>query len=257
MPLRYLAVGAAIAGLGASSSSRSASPTAARGSRRSWIRGRTPATPGFQSVQGQIALGSGGLLGRGLGQSVQKIFYLPEAHTDFILAIIGEELGVVGIFGALFLYGLIAYAGLRVAKAAVGPYAKLVAAGVTSLILCQALPERLHRARPRAADGRAAAVHLLRLDEPHRCCSPGWGCCSTSRRRAAPSCGPVPGSRAMAPSVLIAAGGTAGHVVPALAVADALRAEGARGRLRRRGARRARARPGRRLRAARRSPSRG
>jgi cell division protein FtsW len=92
---------------------------------------------GFQAVQGQIALGSGGLFGRGIGQSVQKIFYLPEAHTDFILAIIGEELGVVGIFGVLFLYGLVAYAGLRVAKRATGAYAKLLAAGVTSLILCQ------------------------------------------------------------------------------------------------------------------------
>jgi cell division protein FtsW len=92
---------------------------------------------GFQAVQGQIALGSGGLFGRGIGQSVQKIFYLPEAHTDFILAIIGEELGVVGIFGVLFLYGIVAYAGLRVAKRASGAYAKLLAAGVTSLILSQ------------------------------------------------------------------------------------------------------------------------
>ena len=55
---------------------------------------------GFQAVQGQIALGSGGLFGVGLGQSVQKIFYLPEAHTDFILAVIGEELGVAGVIGA-------------------------------------------------------------------------------------------------------------------------------------------------------------
>ncbi len=94
---------------------------------------------GFQSVQGQIALGSGGVFGRGLGESVQKIFYLPEAHTDFILAVIGEELGVAGVVGLLFLYGLIAYAGLRVAKTARGPYAQLLAAGVTSLILCQAL----------------------------------------------------------------------------------------------------------------------
>jgi len=93
---------------------------------------------GFQAVQGQIALGSGGLLGRGIGQSVQKIFYLPEAHTDFILAIIGEELGVAGVFAVLFLYGIVAYAGLRVAKAARGAYAKLLAAGITSLILSQA-----------------------------------------------------------------------------------------------------------------------
>jgi cell division protein FtsW len=93
---------------------------------------------GFQAVQGQIALGSGGLFGRGIGQSVQKIFYLPEAHTDFILAIIGEELGVAGIFSVLCLYGLLAYAGLRVAKRATGAYAKLLAAGLTSLILSQA-----------------------------------------------------------------------------------------------------------------------
>jgi len=94
---------------------------------------------GFQSVQGQIALGSGGLFGLGPGQSVQKIFYLPEAHTDFILAVIGEELGVAGVCGLLFLYGMIAYAGLRTAKNAKGAYAKLLAGGLTSLILCQAL----------------------------------------------------------------------------------------------------------------------
>ena len=94
---------------------------------------------GFQSVQGQIALGSGGFFGLGPGQSVQKIFYLPEAHTDFILAVIGEELGVAGICVLLSLYGMIGYAGLRTAKAAKGMYAKLLAAGLTSLILCQAL----------------------------------------------------------------------------------------------------------------------
>ncbi len=94
---------------------------------------------GFQSVQGQIAIGSGGLLGRGLGESVQKIFFLPEAHTDFILAVIGEELGVIGVWALLFLYGLIAYGGLRAAKAARTSYAKLLACGVTALILSQAL----------------------------------------------------------------------------------------------------------------------
>ena len=93
---------------------------------------------GFQSVQGQIALGSGGLFGVGLGQSVQKIFYLPEAHTDFILAVIGEEFGVLGVSVVLALYGMLAWAGMRAARAARGAYAKLLAAGLTSLILCQA-----------------------------------------------------------------------------------------------------------------------
>ncbi len=94
---------------------------------------------GFQSVQGQIALGSGGLFGVGLGESVQKVFYIPEAHTDFILAVIGEELGIAGVCGLLFLYGLIGYAGLRTAKAASTRYTQLLAAGLTALILCQAL----------------------------------------------------------------------------------------------------------------------
>jgi cell division protein FtsW len=94
-------------------------------------------TAGFQAVQGQIALGSGGFFGVGLGKSVQKVFYLPEAQTDFILAVIGEELGVLGVFGVVFLYGMIAYAGLRTARRAAGRYAKLLATGLTSLILCQ------------------------------------------------------------------------------------------------------------------------
>jgi cell division protein FtsW len=94
---------------------------------------------GFQAVQGQIAIGSGGMFGVGPGQSVQKIFYLPEAPTDFILAVIAEELGVVGVTALLFLYGMIAYAGLRAAKAARSFYSALIAVGVTSLIVSQAL----------------------------------------------------------------------------------------------------------------------
>jgi cell division protein FtsW len=93
---------------------------------------------GFQAVQALTAIGSGGFFGVGLGESVQKIFYLPEAHTDMILAIIGEELGLIGILGVIGLYGMIAYAGLRAAKLARDLHAKLLAAGVTSLILCQA-----------------------------------------------------------------------------------------------------------------------
>jgi cell division protein FtsW len=93
---------------------------------------------GFQSVQAMIAIGSGGPFGVGLGQSVQKLFYLPEAHTDMILAVIGEELGFVGISFVLFLYGMIAYAGLRAARTARDLYSKLLAAGITSVILLQA-----------------------------------------------------------------------------------------------------------------------
>jgi cell division protein FtsW len=99
----------------------------------------TKAGAGYQAVQGQIALGSGGLFGVGLGRSVQKAYYLPEAQTDFILAVIGEELGVMGILGVVFLYGMLAYAGLRTARRAAGRYAKLLATGLTSLILCQGI----------------------------------------------------------------------------------------------------------------------
>jgi cell division protein FtsW len=94
---------------------------------------------GFQSVQAMIAIGSGGLLGNGLGESVQKIFYLPEAHTDMILAIVGEEMGALGILALVALYGLLAYAGLRAAKGAHDREGQLVAAGITSLVLAQAV----------------------------------------------------------------------------------------------------------------------
>src|SRR5215216_188372 len=93
---------------------------------------------GFQAVQALTAIGSGGFFGVGLGESVQKIFYLPEAHTDMILAVIGEELGLIGILGVIGLYGMLGYAGLRAAKVARDLHSKLVAAGITSLILCQA-----------------------------------------------------------------------------------------------------------------------
>src|SRR5918999_413 len=93
---------------------------------------------GFQAVQALTAIGSGGFFGVGLGESVQKIFYLPRGPPDMILAIIGEELGLIGILAVIGLYGMIAYAGLRAAKAARDLYSKLLAAGVTSLIPCQA-----------------------------------------------------------------------------------------------------------------------
>jgi len=93
---------------------------------------------GFQAAQAKIALGSGGLFGVGIGDGVQKAFYLPEAHTDMISAVIGEELGMIGILGVVGLFALFGYAGLRVAQRARDRYGKLLVAGLTSLILIQA-----------------------------------------------------------------------------------------------------------------------
>jgi cell division protein FtsW len=93
---------------------------------------------GFQAAQAKIALGSGGLFGVGIGNGVQKAFYLPEAHTDMISAVIGEELGLVGVLGVVGLFGLFAYAGLQIARKAKDIYGKLLVAGLTSLVLVQA-----------------------------------------------------------------------------------------------------------------------
>ena len=94
---------------------------------------------GFQAKQATIAVGSGGIFGVGLGESVQKASYLPEAHTDMIAAVVGEELGLVGISMLVGLFGLFGYAGLRTAQRARDRYGKLLAAGLTSLILLQAI----------------------------------------------------------------------------------------------------------------------
>lgn len=93
---------------------------------------------GFQAAQAKIALGSGGLFGVGIGNGVQKAFYLPEAHTDMISAVIGEELGLVGIAGVVGLFGMFGYAGLKTAQKAKDRYGKILVAGLTSLILVQA-----------------------------------------------------------------------------------------------------------------------
>ena len=93
---------------------------------------------GFQTVQAMIGMGSGGLAGEGLGQGVQKIFYLPEAHTDMIFAIVGEELGLIGSTFVIAAFGLFAYAGFRVALRCRDPFGKRLAAGLTSLVCGQA-----------------------------------------------------------------------------------------------------------------------
>jgi cell division protein FtsW len=93
---------------------------------------------GFQVVQAMIALGSGGFFGVGLGESVQKVYYLPEASTDMIFAIIGEELGLLGAVAVIAAFVVFGYAGFNVALACKDRLGKLLAAGLTALICGQA-----------------------------------------------------------------------------------------------------------------------
>jgi cell division protein FtsW len=97
-----------------------------------------PNGAGYQSRQATIAVGSGGLFGVGLGESVQKASYLPEAHTDMIAAVIGEEAGLAGLGVLIALFGIFGYAGFRAAHRARDRYSKLLCAGLTSLIMGQA-----------------------------------------------------------------------------------------------------------------------
>ncbi|HUE40183.1 MAG TPA: putative lipid II flippase FtsW, partial [Candidatus Binatia bacterium] len=93
---------------------------------------------GFQLVQSLLAFGAGGVFGVGLGAGRQKMFYLPEAHTDFVFAVIGEELGLAGTLAVLATFGLLAVAGLRLAFRHVDPYAANLALGLTSIVVLQA-----------------------------------------------------------------------------------------------------------------------
>jgi cell division protein FtsW len=97
-----------------------------------------PQGAGFQTVQAMLALGSGGLFGVGLGESVQKVYYLPEASTDMIFAIVGEELGLVGAAALIAAFVAFGYAGFNVALRCKDPFGKRLAAGLTALICGQA-----------------------------------------------------------------------------------------------------------------------
>jgi cell division protein FtsW len=98
-----------------------------------------PTGPNQQAIQGQWAIGSGGLFGVGLGKSMEKWGGVPNASSDFIFAILGEELGLIGTACVVFLYGGFAYAGLRVARRMTDPFMRLVAAGTTVWVVVQAL----------------------------------------------------------------------------------------------------------------------
>jgi cell division protein FtsW len=93
---------------------------------------------GYQAVQALLAFGTGGVQGVGLGLSRQKFFYLPEAHTDFIFAIIGEEAGLIGTLAVVVAFAVLLYAGIRIATGARDPFGRLVAGALAGMIAFQA-----------------------------------------------------------------------------------------------------------------------
>jgi cell division protein FtsW len=98
-----------------------------------------PFGDGFQIIQSMIAVGTGGIFGKGLTEGVQKLFYLPEPHTDFIFAVIGEELGLIGTSAVLLCFCVIAWRGLRIAMRAEDSFGAFIALGLTVMIAAQAL----------------------------------------------------------------------------------------------------------------------
>jgi cell division protein FtsW len=94
---------------------------------------------GWHTAQGLIALGSGGLFGSGLGNGLQKYYWVPNAHTDAIFAIIGEELGLVGCVGVLLLFGVVAWRGFLIAWRGPDAFARLFASGLTCMLTIQTL----------------------------------------------------------------------------------------------------------------------
>jgi len=97
-----------------------------------------PQGAGFQIIQSLIAVGTGGLTGVGLMEGKQKLFYLPEPHTDFIFAVISEELGLVGCLFLITLFGVFLWRGLRLSLRAPDPFGQFLGVGLTMMVVCQA-----------------------------------------------------------------------------------------------------------------------
>jgi cell division protein FtsW len=102
-----------------------------------WDPWQFPEDGGYQVIHSLMAFGSGGLFGAGIGQGYQKLFYLPESHTDFIFSVIGEEIGLVGVIFIIAMYVLIIWRGLMIAKNTEDFYGSLVAAGITTSFALQ------------------------------------------------------------------------------------------------------------------------
>src|SRR6185503_8767163 len=110
--------------------------------RRRWLTfldpWKDPLGDGFQIIQSLIAVGTGGIRGKGLMNGVQKLFYLPEPHTDFIFSVISEELGLIGATLVLLCFCVISWRGLRIALRAPDSFGALLAIGLTTMVAVQA-----------------------------------------------------------------------------------------------------------------------
>ena len=104
-----------------------------------WNPWKDPKGDGWQIIQSLYALGSGGPLGLGLGMSRQKFNYLPEAHTDYIFSILGEELGLLGTITVIILFFFMAWRGYKIAISTKEPYGRMLAVGITSYLVFQAI----------------------------------------------------------------------------------------------------------------------
>ncbi len=184
-----------------------------------------PQNTGYQTIQSLVALASGGWFGLGLGQSRAKWGFLPYAYTDFIFAIIAEELGFFGALLVVALFVALAFLGVRAGLQAPDPFGRLLAIGITTWLSC----------RPSSTSVRSSVCSPSRGCRFHsspsvaRRCSPRWrrpASCSTWLGAAAIASLFGVAEPASPTFAIIAGGGTAGHVLPGLAVAEALVARG-------------------------------